>query len=300
MADSLDTKSYVAVRFGGSGSFIPLPMMPGSGATNDPALQKVFLAGGGAFEAVNFVRGLSQPMVDFIGIPHKSWFTAGNLIRAFITRTNGLLTSSNGDIAYRIGSTAGDEVAGIYTDCYMAGLTLAGGGRGTPIVARAGLLASGTTAGLGTLADMPSGQSGFFLSDGVTFGSTLTDVLGWTLTITNGLTPDTACNASADPVDAEDPIIPTKYLNGPIGAMLNVVQKVGATTIQDDDSLAEAQAVTIVLSSAEVDGVTPTSITFGFRGMKPVKSSQVSGGLAIVSRTYVNIATTGADSLTIA
>jgi hypothetical protein len=284
---SLDRKAYSAIQWGDTGSYIPMPMMPGSGASEPSGLQKIFMAANSAYESINYIRGLALPTVDFIGCLHRSWFSTANMQKAFTNKTDGFL-SSVGKVAYRMGSGNNtDEVSGQFAACYFSGMTLAAGGVGSPVVCRAGLLPAGTRGALpGSIAASPAGQVGYFLSDGVTFGGFLTDVLGWTLTLVNGMTPYTACQGEGA-VNLEQRIYPASYLNAPIGAVLSLIQPAGATVVDDDD-LSEKYQIGITLSSGELTGgATPASVTFNFQGLQPDRAGQVTGGLSIVNRNYV-------------
>lgn len=300
---TLDVPSFVAVQFGGSGDWTPMPALPGTSATRDPALQKILLAGNGSvdsvttYESLNFVRGLSMPMVDFQSIPHSSWFTAAHLQAMFTAKTYGLLASL-GKLGFRIGDgNAGDEVEGYFTACYVPMMQILAQGSGTPLMVRFMLMAAGTETTLGTVTDVPVGNTGLFMSDGATFNGGLTEVEAWSLTLINSLRPDTAC-PPAGIVANGSPIFPKGYVNGPIGVALQVTQKAGATHI-DDASLQTANQVSITLNSTVASG-SPAQITFDFQGLKPAKNAAITGDVSLISRSYVGQANASFPSIAIA
>lgn len=294
MPDSLDSLSYVAVEFGGAGNpYVIIPAMTGSSATEDNALQKVFLAGYSTDEAQNFTRGLSMPGVDLLTIPHKNWFSAANLHAMFTAKTNGLL-SSVGRIAYRIGSgVAADEVMGSFDKCFVFGLTLSGGAQGTPVIARLGLAPAGSGSvdfpSSGDRSALQTGAHGYFMSEGVGFGGLMTDVMRWELTLLNGLTPDATLPASGAVPLAINRIYPAKYINAPIVSLLTVVQKSGATVV-DGGSLAASNSLILRLVSSEVEFGDQAVVRFRLTALKPNKAGGVSMGLTSVTRSYVGIA----------
>lgn len=288
MANSLDGPSFCATKFSGS-NYTYMPALPGSGGSDPTGLQKIFMAANSAYESINFIRGLAIPSFNLAAVPHKSWFNATNLVNAFTAKTLGLLASM-GPVAYHIGgdvSGGSQDISGHYTNSFWSSLTLSGGGRGSPVSAQVGIMPCGAAAvDSVTFSTPPAGSAGFFMSDGVTFNSILAEVLGWNLTIINLLSPDTACPGPGD-VPLGSKIIPATFLNGPIGVMFNAVQRSGGTNTAEDGLLNTLKTIDIDLSSAEISGGTPGTIRFALKVLEPDKSSQITGGLTILNRSWV-------------
>lgn len=302
---SMDTKSFVAVQWADTGSYIPFHCLAGTSAVNDPGLQKVFLAGNSSFEAINFLRGLSQPVVDVVTIPHKNWFNSVNLRRMLTGRdsSTGFL-SSIGHVNYRVGSGVGGvkEVEGTFDKSYVSTFLLSGQGRGTPLSCRMGLLPAGSAGSVAAPTGITPGSTGFFMSDGVQFGSDpgVTDVLGWSLTVMNNFGPDTSL-AGADSVPfASDLVFPSQYLSGPIGVMFSITQKSDAESVYDDTDNTSIFTFGLTLKSVEAaGGDSPEVVPLTIRCMRPTENAVVQMGLSSVTRNYIGIATAAGLSLVI-
>jgi len=298
----MDTKSVVALSFDDS-TYKIIPAMK-IRATKDYNVKPVFLVGNAGFESTNWIRGLSQPAVAVQCIPHRYWFTTPNLNKMLgpagatggRSATTGFLPSISSGTAHGIAFMAGnpsasDSLVADFSKAFLSGMTLTGGGQGTPIMCSMGLLPAGSL----LASSLPSrdngamtlGGAGIFMSDGASFNSTLNDLEGFSLTFSNGMAPDTALQGSTA-TDSSAAIFPVGYLSGPIGVGATLIQRAGASIQPDLNDPALLSSFEIWLSSEEVSNTpTPTVVKILISGLDPSRYSETQIGTSLISRTYI-------------
>ncbi len=297
MSIGLDVSSYVAQ--GNAFKVIPCRILP----TADPTgLMPVINSGSPNNEGVNWLRGLSTPVVPFRAEPHRSWFNTTNLRLWYTTGRDAYgQLSSTGACAYRIGSGGmADRIGRNFDAFFFPGMTITGGGQGAPVSVETAICPCGNELTGGAIPSYPggfditpteTGNAGWFLSDGVTFNSQLTDVLGWTITLSNSLLPDVTVPGGTSP-DVRSRIFPKGYRTRILGAGLSITQYTGTSLIIDDPSLDVINNVQIRLDSGESYGSGGTSgskgtVVFTLHGLKPDPISQFNADLGTITRTYI-------------
>lgn len=295
------------------------PLLRGSRFVKNPALASEDVAQNLPETSV-WTQGVTMPAL-MVRTPvfggadaTNGWFTAKRMNLALLPDTaaagtgmwgapanwTGLIKTSLGTLQYQLADNQGDSAAVLYNACKMASFRLDWDGQ-NPVIATFLLMLYGGTGTAKTQTELGTGsgqpQTGaYFMSQGVTYASTVTDVIGGSLSIDLSMRPDLTTPLATLPNSTTGASGPNNYFNdGSPRASLDLVQKKGAASIGPPSS--DEGVGTISLVFADKGGPSGSNkVTFVMKSLFPVVDMTTGIQLARVRRSYSNIKPDGGTS----